>query len=204
MYVSVVQNLMGLTNFTWQDLDFSTVQLADQLNPGNATADDFDLSPFFARGGKLLHWHGLSDSTVSPGASIYFHSQVQQTVGGDVDNSYQLYLVPGLEHCSGTPANQDAPWYIAGPSQASYFDFVPDNVVYGAVHDMVLSIQKWVEEGPTPEHMVATGFYNNSDPLELKLNRRICPYPQQAVWLGADYGTGSYVQEDNWNCTLPY
>lgn len=202
-----MQNLLGLTNFTWTDLDYSTVELAEAVNPGNATADDFDLSPFFARGGKLLHWHGLSDATVSPGASIYFHDKVAQTVGElgvDIDSSYQLYLIPGLEHCSGTPSNQEAPWYIAGPAQASYYDFIPDNVVFNTVHDMVLSLEKWVEEGPTPEYIVATGFADNANPVELTLNRRICPYPQQAYWLGADYGSGSYVQEDNWNCTLPY
>jgi hypothetical protein len=97
---STVQNLMGLKNFTWQDLDYSTVQLADELDPGNATADDFDLSPFYAHGGKLIHWHGLSDATVSPGASLYFHDHVSQTVGAkgvNIDDFYQLYLVPGLE-----------------------------------------------------------------------------------------------------------
>jgi hypothetical protein len=37
-----VRDLMGLEDsFTWQDLDYSTVQLADKLNPGNATADAF-------------------------------------------------------------------------------------------------------------------------------------------------------------------
>ncbi|ETS83240.1 hypothetical protein PFICI_05116 [Pestalotiopsis fici W106-1] len=202
-----IQNLLGLKNFTWEDLAYSTVQLADQLDPGNATADDFDLSPFYSRGGKLIHWHGLSDATVSPGASIYFHDHVAQTVGAngiDVDDFYQLYLVPGLEHCGGTPSIMNAPWYIAGPSQASYFTFIPDNVVYNTVHDMTLTLASWVEGGRAPEYIVATGFTDNTNPVELSLNRRVCPYPQQAYWLGPDYGTGSYVQEDNWNCSLIY
>jgi feruloyl esterase len=98
----------------------------------------------------------------------------------------------------------DAPWYIAGPSQASYFDFIPDNVVYNTLHDMTLSLVGWVEEGEAPQYIVATGFSDNDNPVELALNRRICPYPQQAYWLGSDYGTGSYVQEDNWNCSSIY
>lgn len=197
---SAVQNLLGLIDFTWQDLDVSTLQLTEALDPDNATADDCD-SPFFARGGKLLHWHGLSDATVSPRASIH----VAQTVASpDLADSYQLYLVPGLEHCTGTPANQDAPWYIAGPNQAACFDLIPDNVVYNTVHDMVLTLQDWVEADATPGYIVGTGFADNYHPVELTLNRRVCPYPQQAVWQRAEYGTGSYVQEDNWNCILLY
>ncbi|OGE51902.1 hypothetical protein PENARI_c012G12459 [Penicillium arizonense] len=46
-----VRDLMGLEDsFTWQNLDYSTVQLAEKLNPGNATADTFDISDFHKRG----------------------------------------------------------------------------------------------------------------------------------------------------------
>lgn len=95
-----MQNIMGLSNFTYQDLDYNFLLYAEQTNPGNATADDFDLSPFYNRGGKLIHWHGFSDATVAPGASIYYYDHVDRTVapqGIDIDDFYKLFLVPGLE-----------------------------------------------------------------------------------------------------------
>lgn len=95
-----MQNIMGLTNFTYEDLDYDFLLYAEKTNPGNATADDFDLSPFYKRGGKLIHWHGFSDATVSPGASIYYHDHVDRTVapqGIAIDDFYKLFLVPGLE-----------------------------------------------------------------------------------------------------------
>ncbi|PYH88118.1 tannase and feruloyl esterase, partial [Aspergillus ellipticus CBS 707.79] len=87
------RDLMGLgDSFVWQDLDFSTVQLADQLNPGNATADQYDITEFYNRGGKFIHYHGLADSYVSPDASIYYYDQASSAVkpnGIDVDDFYR-------------------------------------------------------------------------------------------------------------------
>lgn len=209
-----IRNLLGLTNFTYEDLTLETVQLAEQLDPGNATADDYDLTPFFARGGKLLHWHGLSDATVSPKASIYFHDRVLETVGAkgvNASESYLLFMVPGLEHCTGTPANMDAPWYVAGALQAGVFDVLPDNVVYNAVHDATLMLEVWTENITStdtggwmgvggPSYMVATAFANNSDPVELTINRKICPYPQQARFIVG----GVQGHEDDWECVKLY
>ncbi|KAF7194087.1 putative feruloyl esterase B-1 [Pseudocercospora fuligena] len=198
-----MQNMLNLTNFVWQDLDYATVQLADRLDPGNATAHDFDISPFQKRGGKLIHWHGLSDAAVSPGASIYFHDHVKQEVidkGIEVDDFYRLFFIPGLEHCTGTPDNQDAPWYLAGPYQAGQFNILPDNVVDNTVHDSMLSLMAWVENGTAADYMVTTNFFNNSNPTTLKHNRRICPYPQQAKYTGS----GNVSHEDNWECKYLY
>lgn len=64
----------------------------------------------------------------------------------------------------------------------------------------MLSLMAWVENGTAPDYMVTTGFQNNSDPTTVKLNRRICPYPQQA-WYG---GVGNVTEEDNWECKYLY
>lgn len=95
-----MQNMMGLTNFTYEDLDYEFLLYAEKTNPGNATADGFDLSPFYKRGGKLIHWHGFSDATIAPGASIDYHDHVDRTVAPHriaIDDFYKLFLVPGLE-----------------------------------------------------------------------------------------------------------
>jgi Tannase and feruloyl esterase. len=95
------RDLMGLgDDFNWQDLDYSTVQLAEKLNPGNGTADKFDISAFHNRGGKFLHYHGLSDAYVSPDASIYYYDQATSAVksqGIEMDDFYRMFLIPGME-----------------------------------------------------------------------------------------------------------
>lgn len=95
------RDLLGLgPSWTYHDLDYSTVQLAEQLNPGNATADDFDLTPFRRRGGKVIHHHGLSDATLATGSSIYFYEHVAEAVvpqGAQMDDFYRMFLIPGME-----------------------------------------------------------------------------------------------------------
>lgn len=95
------RDLMGLgDDFIWQDLDYNTVQLADRLNPGNATADQYDISDFYNRGGKFIHYHGLSDAYVSPDASLYYYDQAlsaMQPQGIEMDDFYRLFLIPGME-----------------------------------------------------------------------------------------------------------
>lgn len=45
-----------LNESTWdpKDFDYQIVQEADAVQPGNASANKFDLRPFHKRGGKLL------------------------------------------------------------------------------------------------------------------------------------------------------
>lgn len=84
----------------WQDFDYGVIEQADRVDPGNATADDFDLSPFMKRGGKLLHYHGMSDALIPTGSSVYLHSQILQTLaprGIDLSSFYRFFLVPGMQ-----------------------------------------------------------------------------------------------------------
>lgn len=95
------QYILGYgANWTYEDLTYETVLYADELNPGNATADDFDISPFRARGGKLIHHHGLADATLPTGSSIYLYEKVAETLaphGIDLDDFYRMFLIPGMQ-----------------------------------------------------------------------------------------------------------
>lgn len=75
------------------------LQVAEDMDPGNATADNYDLSPFFERGGKLLLYHGLADPGIPPGSTLYFYNQVVQTLkprGLDVNDHSRVFFVPGM------------------------------------------------------------------------------------------------------------
>ena len=63
-----------------------------------------NMRAFFARGGKLMLYHGWSDAQVTPYNTIDFFQKVVASQGGaGVGTSIQLYMVPGMNHCAGGP-----------------------------------------------------------------------------------------------------
>ena len=68
-----------------------------------------DLRAFKARGGKLIQYHGWNDPAIPALSSIRYHGQVQ-TLMGDVDGFYRLYMIPGMLHCGGGPGPSGVDW----------------------------------------------------------------------------------------------
>jgi feruloyl esterase len=192
------------STYNWSSsFDFRTVQLGDSLNPGNANADDFDLSPFAARGGKLIHYHGYSDGLIPATSSVYLHRQILRTLipkGISVPSFYKLYLIPGLRHCRGSIGN--APWYIAGGNQPSSLGASVKSVpgFEDARHDVVLAVMRWVEEGIAPEEIVATKWVDDVVEKGVLRQRPVCPFPRQARF----DGVGDPDEEGNWRCVDLY
>lgn len=60
-------------------VDFFDNKLARIIN-----STDPDLSAFRARGGKLLMWHGWTDTTLEPRSSVNYYNTVVAVTGGDV------------------------------------------------------------------------------------------------------------------------
>src|SRR6266853_3706694 len=75
------------------------------------------------RSNWLLQYHGWSDQLISPRNSINYYKSVLDTMGGasKVDESYRLFMVPGMAHCSGGD----------GPTQS----------------DTIGALEQWVEKG---------------------------------------------------------
>lgn len=169
------------------------------MNPGSANADDFDLSPFAKRGGKLIHYHGLSDGLIPAGSSVYLYQQIMATLipkGVVVQDFYKFYLVPGMQHCSRSV--HDAPWYFAGGGQAFGLGPTVASVpgYEDARHDVLLALMQWVEHGIAPEEIVATKFVNDTVALGVKRQRPICPYPSRARY----DGVGNPDLAESWKC----
>ena len=182
--------LLNLTtlDYDWAtNFDFSTVKLGDATNPGHANADNFDLSPFATRGGKLIHYHGYSDGLIPATSSIYLHQQILRTLipkGVSVPSFYKFYLIPGLLHCAGSIG--DAPWYIGGGGQHSALGTNVQSVpgFEDPRHDVVLALMRWVEDGVAPEELIATKFVDDGVEKGVRRQRPVCPYPMQAKWDG--------------------
>ncbi|KAI0157982.1 tannase and feruloyl esterase [Hypoxylon sp. FL1284] len=187
------------TNWDYTKFSFSDVQFADTINPGGATADDFDMTPFMERGGKIIKYHGSADPLIPTASSIYFYKQVLQTLvpkGVNVDDFYRFFLIPGMNHCQSANV---APWYIASASQA-----LPGttNSVPGyedADHDIILAMMKWVEQGEGPEQLIATKFVNDTPSEGVQSQRPLCPYPKQA-----QHTTGDPNEAGSWECKNLY
>lgn len=196
--------------WNWTNFDYSIVQLADAQNPGDANADDFEkMEAFEKKGGKLLTYHGWSDGFIPTGSASVFYSSVLKALvpkGVDVDGFYRHFFVPGMQHCSGTPENVNAPWYFAGATQAGDVGSSPGSVhsVPGfedAEHDVLLALMAWVEAGRAPESVVATKWVNDTRLEEGVLRQRpLCMFPKQAKY----GGSGDPDEPGNWRCEDPW
>ncbi|KAF2088005.1 putative ferulic acid Esterase/Feruloyl esterase [Saccharata proteae CBS 121410] len=203
-----VRHFLGLGD-DWDptSLSYDTVQLSDAMNPGNATANDFNIAPFQARGGKLLQYHGMADGAIATGSSVMYRENVERTLipqGVDLDSFYRFFLVPGMMHCMQTPENMEAPWYFSGGNQASYL--AAGTGVSGvpgyrdADHDVLLAMVRWVENGTAPEHIIATKYKDDDPQKGVHRQRPVCMYPKQATY----DGEGDVNDPDSWACKLLY
>jgi feruloyl esterase len=122
------------------------------LSPANP-----DLRPFLKHGGKLIVYHGWADPGISAYGTLAYHDAVLKAVGGEViaDRFLRTYFVPGMHHCSGGP----------GPNR----------------FDMLTALEQWVENGLTPERIVASRIVDG----KTVRTRPLCPHPQVARYRGS-------------------
>ena len=136
----------------------SDIAIAEKVDGGTVTATNPNLKPFFAHGGKLILYHGLSDGLISPQNTINYYKSVLKVTGPTASQSMRLYLAPGMEHCFGGD----------GPS-----DF-----------DLHTPIVDWVENNKAPEAVTASHF-PPGPPTKPDRTRPLCPYPQIAKYKGS-------------------
>lgn len=120
--------------------------------------DATDLSAFAGRGGKLMVYHGAADSSVSVNDTLRWYEAMNRAMAGQARSFARLFVVPGMNHCSGGPATDK-------------FDMLPQLV-------------QWVEEGRAPASVIASatnpGYFGAA-----ARTRPLCPWPQQARYTGS-------------------
>ena len=149
--------VFGDADWNLSRLDFDADVVKAEEAAAAIDALDTNLTPFFARGGKLLQYHGWSDAQISPAASTQYHDRVAAALAGkaDLDASYRLFMAPGMGHC------RDG----EGPN----------------VFDPVDALERWVEHGQPPDRIAAAHVTNGV----VDRTRPLCPYPQRAVYTGS-------------------
>lgn len=145
--------------------DFDSLSL-DPANPGTyqsrivylsgigeATADD--LSPFKARGGKLLIAHGMGDVLVSNRSTQRYMARLRAAMGDAAVTEFaRYYEIPGYGHAASS--------------------------VFNASWDSVTALEDWVERGTAPVNPVVAdtaGVPGRTRPL--------CEYPAWPRYLGS-------------------
>jgi hypothetical protein len=91
-------------------------------------------SPFlstFAGHGKMIVYNGLSDQGMASSVLADWYDEVVSVNGEFIRDSVRLFLIPGMEHCSGGKATDQ--------------------------FDKLETIMAWVEEGIAPDSIEATG-----------------------------------------------
>jgi feruloyl esterase len=111
---------------------------------------------YFAKGGKLLIYHGYDDLIISPYSSIWFYEDLAQENGGyeKVQQNARLFMVPGMQHCV----------LGAGPNSI----------------DTLTALEQWVEKGNAPDAIPATHSTNNVVDRTMPL----CKFPEKAHYKG--------------------
>ena len=130
------------------------IEIADASDGDLLDSNNFNLKPYFDRGGKLLMWHGWADPQVTPQASTTYYSNVLKTVGAGAGNAIALFMLPGVYHCQGGD----------GPDR----------------FDRMAALEQWVERGEKPSRLIASRMRDG----KVDRTRPLCPFGQVARWNG--------------------
>ena len=126
-------------NYDWQKFDLDKDMPVMDKAIGYVDAVDPDLGRFKGSGGKLLLYHGWSDTTITPETTIWYYDRVLQKMGKNQSNWMRLFMVPGMGHCGGGPGVNTL--------------------------DTITTLENWVEKGVAPNQIMGTGAQGMTRPL---------------------------------------
>ncbi|WP_047042078.1 tannase/feruloyl esterase family alpha/beta hydrolase [Vibrio mexicanus] len=118
------------TNYNYDNLTEDSQAIATLLNATNP-----DLSEFREQGGKLILWNGMHDMAITPASTIQYY---QDVIAHDASaaKDVALFMLPGVDHCSGGVG----PWLVDWMSEGN----------------------QWADSGEAPKEMTAHWLMNNS------------------------------------------
>jgi len=162
----------GKVDWNYRDASVNeAMKVADEKTAQMLNATEPNLKAFKARGGKLILYHGWNDAAISALNTINYYNDVVRKMGARKSEAFvRLYMVPGMQHCSG------------GPGTDSFGQGADD--ARDAQHNVETALEQWVEKGIAPNAIVATKYQGGDASTGVKMTRPLCPYPQIAKYKG--------------------
>jgi feruloyl esterase len=164
-------------NWDYKTLNWDSDMVNAMKAGGVIDATNADLKPFFARGGKIVQYHGWADPQISSRSSVIYYENVAKTTSGGANakgfsklqQNHRLFMVPGMAHCGG------------GDGTSSF--------------DMLTALTQWVEQNKVPDHIDAAKVAGG----QTVRTRPLCSYPATAKYKGS----GSTDEAANFSCVNP-
>ena len=163
---TLMAGALGYEFFTPPDPGFAITSFDFDRDPARmeAFSREFDtyrdatLAAFKARGGKLLIFHGMADGIFSASESVDYFTRLASNNGGVLAarSWARLFLVPGMNHCSGGAATDS--------------------------FDGLSAIVDWVEKNRAPDTVLASAL--PSSRYFPGRTRPLCPFPAYARYNG--------------------
>jgi tannase/feruloyl esterase len=113
-----------------------------------------DLSRFKTRGGRMITYFGWADPALNPLMGVRYYQAVTKEMGPSTTDFYRLFMVPGMQHCSGGVGTDK--------------------------FDAFTALVEWVERGVAPASIPASRVVDGN----VVRTRPLCPYPQVATYSG--------------------
>lgn len=142
-------------SYDWLRFDIAADYDKTAATRATLDATNPDLSPFKARGGKILSYFGWADPALNPMMGVSYYERVVETMGPSTQDFYRLFMVPGMFHCTG------------GVGTSAF--------------DAVTPLIQWVEKGVAPSTIPAARVVDGK-PVR---TRPLCPYPEVAKYKGS-------------------
>lgn len=154
-----------LKNF---DFDKDAPKIYATAAPFSESAMDFmtplgleRMDKLFQANSKLIVYHGASDGVFSVKDTVDWYQALDKNHHGKAAESVRLFLVPGMNHCSGGPATDQ--------------------------FDMLTAMVEWLEEGKAPDQVIATVNRDNPElpaSWSRERSRPLCSFPSVARYKG--------------------
>ncbi|HEY5254174.1 MAG TPA: tannase/feruloyl esterase family alpha/beta hydrolase, partial [Acidobacteriaceae bacterium] len=178
---------MNIFNVSMDDLN-SGVNATDatfaQSAAGYMEATSTNLSKLLSHNGKIIYFHGESDPVFSMYDTVQYYNNLTSAYGTSTPRFARLFLVPGMNHCSGGLHALDS-------------------------FDPLTAIVDWVEQGTAPASMIARNSNTGLPAADVSAftvlpsnrSRPLCPYPQYAAYTA---GAGGNIEDAaSFTCVAP-
>jgi feruloyl esterase len=161
------------------------MKITDDKSARIFNATEANLKTFKDSGGKLFLYHGWSDTAIAPTNAVIYYESIVSKMGQKQSSDFvQLYMVPGMQHCAGGPGPNSFGTYLSA-------------AVSDPEHSMAVALDRWVDQGAAPAHIIATKYKTGANPDSgVARTRPLCPYPQVARYSGS----GSTDDAANFKC----